>query len=154
MSMMFESDSVSPLFLSLYSQIIQTSTRICRAIVFYFSQRPSFPPSIREGDLLLWVLSLLRALQQRTWGDGNRALLQLVRLRSLSSSGRRGSHRSAQSQPARNPRSPQRGCDLHDPGSHCSALRSSSTPSSDDASARRSSGRSTDCDEWSCEWRR
>lgn len=77
MSMMFESDSV-PLLLLPSPQIIQTSTRICRALVFYFSQRPSFPPDVREGDLLLWVLSLLRALQRRTWGDGSRALLQLV----------------------------------------------------------------------------
>lgn len=78
--MMFESDSVPFFFLSPSPQIIQTSTRICRALVFYFSQRPSFPPDVREGDLLLWVLSLLRALQQRTWGDGSRALLQLVLL--------------------------------------------------------------------------
>ena len=135
-------------------QIIQTSTRICRALVFYFSQRPSFPPDVREGDLLLWVLSLLRALQQRTWGDGSRVLLQLVRVTLLlSSSGRRGSHGAAQSQPTRHLRSAQRGRDAHGAGRTERTLRGSSTPSSAVASARRSSGRSKGCAAWSCAWR-
>ena len=77
MSMMFESDSVWN-GIWYHSQIIQTSIRICRAIIFYLSQHPAFPKSVREGDLLFWTLSLIRAMQQRTWGEGNRVLLQLV----------------------------------------------------------------------------
>ena len=34
-----------------------------------------------KARLLLWTHRLLRALQQRTWGDGERVLLQLVRRR-------------------------------------------------------------------------
>ena len=35
-------------------------------------------PSRRKAQLLLWTHRLLRALQQRTWGEGARVLLQLV----------------------------------------------------------------------------
>ena len=35
-------------------------------------------PIRRKAQLLLWTHSLLRALQQRTWGEGARVLLQLV----------------------------------------------------------------------------
>lgn len=70
--------------------------RICKAILFYLEQntdtvyRPNprfLPPEHTDStplpitnkpQLLLWAHTLLRALQQRTWGDGERALLQLV----------------------------------------------------------------------------
>ena len=35
-------------------------------------------PIRRKAQLLLWTHRLLRALQQRTWGEGARVLLQLV----------------------------------------------------------------------------
>ena len=39
---------------------------------------PELAPIRRKAQLLLWTHRLLRALQQRTWGEGARVLLQLV----------------------------------------------------------------------------
>ena len=73
---------------------MQTAVRICKATLFYLEQNadtayrpnPRFltpestdaTPITNKPQLLLWTHTLLRALQQRTWGEGERALLQLV----------------------------------------------------------------------------
>lgn len=87
---------------------MQIAARVCKAILFFLEQdqatqyRPDprflsaasilrsasnpyssdtnteMAPIRGKAQLLLWTHRLLRALQQRTWGEGARVLLQLV----------------------------------------------------------------------------
>ena len=76
--------------------MLQTAIRICKAILFYLShnQSTTFRPCQQFSEqsletetpqsitntalLLLWTHQLVRALTQKTWGDGPNVLLQLV----------------------------------------------------------------------------